>query len=49
MLPIKLPVQPRTVGIITLKNWTLSPLSELFIKCAREMVRPDAAAKTTPR
>jgi hypothetical protein len=38
VLPIKLPVQHRTVGIITL-NWTLSPVAELFISCAREAVR----------
>ena len=49
VLPIKLPVQPRTVGIITLKNRTLSPVAELFINCAREAVRSGAAAKTNLR
>ena len=43
VLPIKLPAQPRTVGIITLKNRTLNPVTELFIKCAREMARATAA------
>jgi len=36
-------VQPRTVGIITLKNRTLNPVTELFIKYAREMARATAA------
>jgi DNA-binding transcriptional LysR family regulator len=39
VLPIKLPVQHRTVGTITLKNRTLSPVAELFINCARAAVR----------
>jgi DNA-binding transcriptional LysR family regulator len=31
---------PRPVGIMTLKNRTLSPLARLFIDCAREMAVP---------
>ena len=31
---------PRPVGIMTLKNRTLSPLARLFIDCAREMAIP---------
>jgi DNA-binding transcriptional LysR family regulator len=46
VLPIRLPVQSRTVGIITLKNRTLSPVAELFIKYAREMVPRGASKKT---
>jgi DNA-binding transcriptional LysR family regulator len=34
VLPIKLPVQRRPVGIVTLKNRTLSPVAKLFIECA---------------
>jgi len=49
VLPIKLPVQSRTVGIITLKNRTLSPVAELFIKYAREIVRAGVGAKTSLR
>jgi DNA-binding transcriptional LysR family regulator len=37
-LPIKLPVQPRPVGIVTLKNRTLSPVAKLFIKCAHRVL-----------
>jgi len=31
---------PRPVGIMTLKNRTLSPLARLFVDCAREMAIP---------
>jgi len=31
---------PRPIGIMTLKNRTLSPLARLFIDCAREMAIP---------
>jgi hypothetical protein len=36
-LPIKLPVRPWMVAIVTLKNRTLSPVVERFIGCAREV------------
>ena len=39
-LPIELPVRPRPVGIVTLKNRTLSPLAALFIDCARSVSKP---------
>jgi DNA-binding transcriptional LysR family regulator len=39
-LPVKFPVRPRPVGIMTLKNRTLSPLAERFISCAREVAKP---------
>src|SRR5262245_18281914 len=39
-LPIHLPTTRRPVGIITLKNRTLSPVAQLFIDCAREVVKP---------
>jgi DNA-binding transcriptional LysR family regulator len=38
-LPIDLGVQTRPVAIFTLKNRTLSPVAELFIKCARAAAR----------
>lgn len=39
-LPVKLPVQPRPVGIVTLKDRTLSPAVRLFIDCMREVAKP---------
>jgi len=45
-LPVDLPIQPRlrAVGIVTLKNRTLSPVAQLFIDCAREVAKPLAKA-----
>ena len=37
VLPVELPTTHRQIGIITLKNRTLSPLARLFIECAREV------------
>lgn len=37
-LPIKLPAQPRPVGIVTLKNRTLSPVAKLFIECVHRVL-----------
>ena len=37
MLPVELPTTRSQIGIITLKNRTLSPLAQLFIGCAREI------------
>jgi DNA-binding transcriptional LysR family regulator len=39
-LPVKLPVRPWLVAILTLKNRTLSPVVERFVKCAREVAKP---------
>jgi len=38
-LPIRLPTTRRPVGIITLKNRTLNPLTQLFIESAREVAK----------
>lgn len=35
-----------SIGIITLKNRTLSPLAQLFIDCAREVAKPLAKRPT---
>jgi DNA-binding transcriptional LysR family regulator len=35
VLPVKLPPQRSAVGIVTIKNRTLSPLAVRFIDCAR--------------
>ena len=40
---------PRPIGIMTLRNRTLSPLAQLFMACAREMARPLAKAKRPSR
>jgi DNA-binding transcriptional LysR family regulator len=45
ILPVKLPDPRFAVGIITVKNRTLSRLAELFIDCAREVVKPMAQRK----
>jgi DNA-binding transcriptional LysR family regulator len=39
-LPIRLAVRPMPVGIVTLKNRTLSPAAQLFIQTAREVAKP---------
>ena len=43
VLPIDFPSPPWPVGIMTLKNRTRSPVTKLFIECAREVVKPLAA------
>ena len=35
------PVEPGWVGIIWLKDRTLSPVARLFIECAQELARSD--------
>jgi DNA-binding transcriptional LysR family regulator len=45
-VPVELPTTRRQMGIITLKNRTLSPLAQLFIACAREVAMP--LAKRSP-
>jgi DNA-binding transcriptional LysR family regulator len=40
LLPVDLPTTHRPIGIITLKNRTLSPLAQLFIDCARKIAKP---------
>jgi DNA-binding transcriptional LysR family regulator len=46
VLPIELPARPGPVGIITLKNRTLSPVARLFIEHAREVAKPLAKPKS---
>ena len=40
VLPVDLPFPLWTISIIMLKNRTLSPVAQLFIDCAREVVKP---------
>jgi DNA-binding transcriptional LysR family regulator len=39
-LPVKLDIPPWPTGIVTLKNRTISPVTQLFIDCARETTKP---------
>jgi DNA-binding transcriptional LysR family regulator len=39
VLPVKLPILPRPVAIIRLRNRTLSPVAQAFIDCAKAVVR----------
>jgi DNA-binding transcriptional LysR family regulator len=39
VLPVELPLPPLPVGIMTLKNRTLSPVAQLFIQETREVTR----------
>jgi DNA-binding transcriptional LysR family regulator len=39
-LPIELPTMRLPIGIVTLKNRTLSPAAQLFIERARELAKP---------
>jgi DNA-binding transcriptional LysR family regulator len=40
LLPVDLPNTKGRIGIVTLKNRTLSPLAKVFIECAREVAKP---------
>src|SRR5262249_1257427 len=39
-LPIELPGSQLAIAMVTLKNRTLSPTTQLFIACAREVTKP---------
>jgi DNA-binding transcriptional LysR family regulator len=45
VLPVGFPNRPSPVGIVTLKNRTISPVAQLFIECAREVARPLATGR----
>jgi DNA-binding transcriptional LysR family regulator len=46
LLPVELPTTTHgQIGIITLKNRTLSPLAQLFIECTHEIAKPLAKRK----
>jgi DNA-binding transcriptional LysR family regulator len=46
VLPVELPGTQRRIGIVTLKNRTLSPLARRFIERAREIAKPLAKRKS---
>ena len=45
VLPVELPMARVPIGIVTLKNRTLSPVARLFIEHAREVAKPLAKRK----
>ena len=45
VLPVELPLARLPIGIVTLKNRTLSPVAQLFIDHAREIAKPLAKRK----
>jgi DNA-binding transcriptional LysR family regulator len=49
ILPVELPVPSWSVGIMTLKDRTISPVAQLFLDCAREAVAPPQQKRTPPR
>jgi DNA-binding transcriptional LysR family regulator len=46
ILPVRLPDQPTPVGIVTLKNRTLTSTAHLFIDCVREVAKPLAKGRS---
>jgi DNA-binding transcriptional LysR family regulator len=48
VLSVDFPRRPWPVGIVTLKNRTLSPVVERFIACAREVAKAMASRPTGP-
>jgi molybdate transport repressor ModE-like protein len=48
-VPVDLPLRPMPIGIITVKNRTLSPAVQRFIDCAREVAKPLAKGRGEPR
>jgi hypothetical protein len=44
-LPIELQHARVPIGIVTVKNRTLSPVAQLFIEAAREVAKPLAKRK----
>lgn len=45
ILPVNMTIEPYPVGVVTLKNRTLSPIVRLFVDCAREIAKPFAKNK----
>jgi DNA-binding transcriptional LysR family regulator len=44
-LPVEPPMAEMPIGVVTLKNRTISPVAQLFIDCAREVAAPLAMAR----
>lgn len=45
LLPVELPNTTGRIGIVTLKNRTLSPLATRFLECTRELAKPLAKGR----
>jgi hypothetical protein len=45
VLPVDPPMADMSIGVVTLKNRTISPVAQLFIDCAREVAKPLAKVK----
>jgi DNA-binding transcriptional LysR family regulator len=48
VLPVKLTTLPPAVGVVTLKNRVISPVTQLFIDCAREVAKSLQRAFRSP-
>jgi DNA-binding transcriptional LysR family regulator len=48
-LPVELPIVAAPIGIFSLNNRTLSPVTKLFIDCAREVAKPLARPASVSR
>ena len=46
LVSVELPLRRMPIGVITLKNRTLSPAAQLFIDCAREIAKPFTKRKS---
>jgi DNA-binding transcriptional LysR family regulator len=44
-LPIDLPVEPRRIGIVTLKNRAIGPAAQIFVQMVREITNPLAKTR----
>jgi len=45
ILPVEFATRPWTIGIVKLKNRTISPVVQTFIDCIQEVSKPMARAK----
>jgi DNA-binding transcriptional LysR family regulator len=48
VLSVRLPIEPRPVAVITLKDRTISPVAQVFIQCARELTKNLADPSSAP-
>ena len=46
LVSVELPLRRMPIGVITMKNRTLSPAAQLFIDCAREIAMPFSKRQT---
>jgi DNA-binding transcriptional LysR family regulator len=46
-LPVDLAIRPGPIGLVTLKNRTISPVAQLFLDCARKLARPFAKQRSS--